>query len=396
MTDSPSLPPNDRPAGGSGGSGAPEPADSPLPAGTSEPVETTLPVEPAPPADGTEPADTAGPDTAGPDTAGRRAATAVKTRLNKGERIDRLAELAARRETATGDSLWIAALRRLRGSKMAWIGAGVIGVFIILAIIGPWIAPYSPTAQLWRGDVSTAKGIFVGPRSGNWLGLDNLGRDELSRILVGARQTLLVGIVATLIGFTMGALIGGVSGAALSLGGRLGRWIDTVIMRFIDMMLALPSLLLAVSIAAVLGQSLTTVMIAVGVVQIPIFARLLRGSMLAQAGADYVLAAKALGVRRRRIVMAHVLPNSLGPVIVQCTLVLATAIIEAAALSYLGLGNPDASQPEWGVMLAQSQRFFEHAPMLAVYPALGIIITALGFTLLGESMREALDPKLRS
>jgi peptide/nickel transport system permease protein len=131
-------------------------------------------------------------------------------------------------------------------------------------------------------------------------------------------------------------------------------------------------------------------------VQIPIFARLLRGSMLAQASADYVLAARSLGVRRRRIVLAHVLPNSLGPVIVQTTLALATAIIEAAALSYLGLGNPDAAQPEWGVMLARAQEDFEQAPLLAVYPAVGIIITALGFTLLGEAMREALDPKLRS
>ncbi|GAA1899762.1 ABC transporter permease subunit [Streptomyces sodiiphilus] len=314
----------------------------------------------------------------------------------KTDKIDRLAELTAATETSGGASLWVEALRRLRSSKMAIIGASIIAVFVVLAVIGPWIAPYSPTAQLWRGEVFPNQGLFIGPRADNWLGLDHLGRDEMSRLLVGARQTLLVGVVATLIGFTVGALIGGVSGAALSLGGAWGRRLDAVLMRVIDMMLALPSLLLAVSIAAILGQSLTTVMIAVGVVQIPIFARLLRGSMLAQGGSDYVLAARALGVRRRRIVMAHVLPNSLGPVIVQATLALATAIIEAAALSFLGLGNPDAAQPEWGVMLAQAQRFFDQAPMMAVYPALGIIITALGFTLLGEAMREALDPKLRS
>ena len=167
------------------------------------------------------------------------------------------------------------------------------------------------------------------------------------------------------------------------------------IMSMKRMMLALPSLLLAVSIAAVMGQSLTTVMIAVGVVQVPVFARLLRGSMLAQGNADYVLAAQSLGVRKRRIVLSQILPNSLSPVIVQATLSLATAIIEAAALSYLGLGNPDPAIPEWGVMLAQAQRFFSYAPAMAVYPAVGIIITALGFTLLGEAMREALDPKLR-
>ncbi|RKN09316.1 ABC transporter permease [Streptomyces radicis] len=315
---------------------------------------------------------------------------------SKADKIDRLAELTARRETASGGSLWVEALRRLRSSKMALIGGGVMAVFIVLAVIGPWIAPHDPTAQLWRDEVRVNQSIFVGPRGDNWLGLDHLGRDQLSRMLVGARQTLLVGVVATLLGFVVGVLIGGLSGAALAFGGKAGRRVDTVLMRVIDMALALPSLLLAVSIAAVLGQSLTTVMIAVGVVQIPIFARLLRGSMLAQASADYVLAARALGVRRRRIVLGHVLPNSLGPVIVQTTLALATAIIEAAALSYLGLGNPDAAQPEWGVMLAQAQRFFDQAPMMAVYPALGIIITALGFTLLGEAMREALDPKLRS
>ncbi|MBH0243597.1 ABC transporter permease, partial [Streptomyces cavourensis] len=229
----------------------------------------------------------------------------------------------------------------------------------------------------------------------NWFGLDHLGRDMFSRWLVGARQTLLVGVVSMLIGLIVGATVGVLSGAAATLGGRIGKRVDTVIMRITDIMLSLPSLLLAVSIAAVLGQSLTTVMIAVGVVQIPIFARLLRGSMLVQGGADYVLAAKAVGIRRKRIVLTQILPNSLSPVIVQATLSLATAIIEAAALSYLGLGNPDPAVPEWGVMLSQAQRFFDNEPMMAAYPAIGIIITALGFTLLGEAMREALDPKLR-
>lgn len=313
----------------------------------------------------------------------------------KTAKIDRLAELTAKTESHAGASLWVEAFRRLRQSKMALIGAVIIALFVILAIVGPWVAPHDPT-HMWRGEVFRNRGIFIGPRDGNWFGLDQLGRDEFSRMLVGARQTLLVGVVATVLGLTVGALLGGASGAALTLGGRIGQRIDTAIMRLIDMMLALPSLLLAVSIAAMLGQSLTTVMIAVGVVQVPIFARLLRGAMLAQGGSDYVLAAKALGVRKRRIVFSQILPNSLSPVIVQATLCLATAIIEAAALSYLGLGNPDPATPEWGVMLAQAQEFFDNAPMLAVYPAVGIIITALGFTLLGEAMREALDPKLRS
>ncbi|MEU1279484.1 ABC transporter permease [Streptomyces sp. NPDC005805] len=313
----------------------------------------------------------------------------------KADKIDRLAELMQSSEATSGASLWREAMRRLRSSKMAIIGAVVIAAFVVLAIVGPWIAPHTPTAQTWRGEVFANQGKFVGMRAENWFGLDHLGRDMFSRMLVGARQTLLVGVVSMLIGLIVGALVGVVSGAAATLGGAAGQRIDTVIMRITDVMLSLPSLLLAVSIAAVLGQSLTTVMIAVGVAQIPIFARMLRGSMLAQGGADYVLAAKALGVRKKRIVLTQILPNSLSPVIVQATLSLATAIIEAAALSYLGLGNPDPAIPEWGVMLSQAQRFFDNEPMMAVYPAVGIIITALGFTLLGEAMREALDPKLR-
>lgn len=314
----------------------------------------------------------------------------------KTDKIDRLAELTVKRGTDTGGaSLWVEAFGRLMRSPMAIIGMIVIALFVVLAVAGPFFAPFSPVDPKWGNEVSPARSIFVGPRSGNILGLDNLGRDEFSRLLIGARQSLLVGVVATGIGLIIGAVIGGMSGAALSLGGSWGRRIDTVIMRFIDIMLALPSLLLALSVAAVLGKSLTTVMIAVGTVQIPIFARLLRGSMLAQSHSDYVLAARAQGVRRNRIITGHIVPNSLGPVIVQATLSLATAIIEAAALAYLGFGNPDMSSPEWGVMLAQAQYFFGDAMQLAIYPAVAIIITALGFTLLGEALRESLDPKLR-
>ncbi|MFJ8644840.1 ABC transporter permease [Streptomyces sp. NPDC093546] len=313
----------------------------------------------------------------------------------KTDKIERLAQLTVRNEATAGGSLWREAFRRLKSSKMALVGAVIIAVFVVVAVLGPWLAPHAPTAQTWRGEVFPNQGKFIGPRGENWFGLDHLGRDQLSRFLVGSRQTLLVGVVSMLIGLIVGAVIGLLSGAAATLGGQAGRRIDTFVMRVTDIMLSLPSLLLAVSIAAVMGQSLTTVMIAVGVVQVPIFARLLRGSMLAQGGSDYVLAARALGVRKRRIVVTQILPNSLSPVIVQATLSLATAIIEAAALSYLGLGNPDPAVPEWGVMLSQASRFFDNAPMMSFFPAIGIIITALGFTLLGEAMREALDPKLR-
>ncbi|GAB2494263.1 ABC transporter permease [Nocardiopsis aegyptia] len=314
----------------------------------------------------------------------------------KAAKVDRLAELMGeRRDDGHGAGVWREALARMRRSPMAISGAVIVTVFVLVALFSPLIAPYSPTAQTWGAEVFPNRNVFVGPRAENLLGLDNLGRDQFSRMVIGARQTLLVGVVATLVGFCVGALLGGSAGAAATLGGAWGRRFDNVVMRVIDMMLALPTLLLAVTVAALVGPSLTTVMIAVGVAQIPIFARLLRGAMISQGSRDYVLAAQALGVRKRRIALAHILPNSMGPVIVQSTLTLATAIIDAAALSYLGLGNPDPAFPEWGTMLADAQRFLSSAPSLAVYPALAIIVTALGFTLLGEAMREALDPKVR-
>jgi peptide/nickel transport system permease protein len=311
----------------------------------------------------------------------------------RAEKLDRLGELAAEPTDERGESLTREALRRLRRNPVAITGAVVVVLFVVLAIIGPLVAPYPPTATVGLDQIRP--GVIPGPSADYLLGLDHQGRDELSRLLVGARQTLLVGIVATLLGFTAGVLLGGVAGAAAGLGGRVGRWIDSVLMRLIDMLLAMPSLLLAVSVAALLGRSLTTVMVAVGFVSVPVFARLLRGSMIGQAQRDYVLASAALGLRRSRVALGHILPNSLAPVIVQATLTLATAIIEAAGLSFLGLGNPDQTVPEWGTMLADAQRVLSVRPELAVYPAIGIIVTALGFTLLGEAMREALDPKLR-
>jgi peptide/nickel transport system permease protein len=315
--------------------------------------------------------------------------------IAKIEKLDRLIEATATARDAQTGSLLRQSLRRLRRSPMAVCGAVIVGLFVVVAIVGPWIAPYDPTAQTWGREVFLNRAIFPGPRAENWFGLDHLGRDMFSRMITGARQTLLVGVVATLIGLLAGALIGGVAAASGTFGGRWGERVESVIMRTVDVALAIPMLLLALSVAALLGPSLSTVMIAVGVAQIPIFARLLRGSMLAQAHSDYVLAAVALGVPKGRIVVSHILPNSLGPVIVQATLVLATAIIEAAALSYLGLGNPDPGSAEWGTMLADAQRFLSGAPQLAIYPAVAIIVTALGFTLLGEAMRESLDPRLR-
>lgn len=322
----------------------------------------------------------------------------VLTPGRKAQKLDQLAELAAAQADERGGSLWHEAFKRLRRNPGAIVGAIVLAVFVLVAVVGPFLVPYSPTDTIGvaNGEVRSGSGIIPGPSAEHWLGYDHQGRDEFSRVVVGARQTLLVGVVATLLGLSVGSLIGGVAGAAYGLGSRWGRRLDNVLMRVVDMLLAMPSLLLAISIAALLGPSLVTVMIAVGAIAVPIFARLLRGAMIAQASSEYVVAAVSLGVNKRKIALAHMLPNSLAPVLVQMTLTLATAIIEAAALSFLGLGNPDPATPEWGVMLADAQSYLEVAPGLAIFPAVGIIITAFGFTLLGEAMREALDPKLRT
>ncbi|GIJ51721.1 ABC transporter permease [Virgisporangium aliadipatigenens] len=314
----------------------------------------------------------------------------------KKEKIDRLGELAGAPEES-GQSLLREAFKRLRRNPAAIAGAIILGLFVLIALFGPFLVPHDPVEPIGvdNGEVRSGQGIIPGISGEHWLGYDHQGRDEFSRMIVGARQTLWVGVVATFFGLAVGSLVGGLAGASYGLGGKWGRRLDGFLMRTVDILLAMPSLLLAVSIVAILGRSLLSVMIAVGMVSVPVFARLLRGSMIAQSSSDYVLAATALGVKRNKIALSHLLPNSLAPVLVQATLTLATAIIEAAGLSFLGLGNPDSAAPEWGVMLADAQGFLDVRPGLAIYPAVGIIITALGFTLLGEAMREALDPKLR-
>jgi peptide/nickel transport system permease protein len=276
-------------------------------------------------------------------------------------------------------------LRRLRRSPTAVVGATLVLLFVLVALFAPWLAPYSPTAV----DLTDIRpGNFPGPSAEHPLGLDNLGRDELSRIIYGARYSLIIGVVSVTIGASAGIVLGLVAGA-------FGGWVDNLVMRAVDIMLAVPSLLAAIGIAALLGRSLTSVMIAIGVVNIPVFARLLRGAMLSERESDYALAAKSLGVKRWRITLQHVLPNSLAPVIVQGTLALATAIIDAAGLAFLGLGSQDPGVPEWGRMLADTQSFLASEPLLALWPGLAIMVSVLGFYLLGEALREALDPKLR-
>ena len=304
------------------------------------------------------------------------------------DRIDALAAAGTIEETP-GVSLIASAWSRLRRNPVFLLGLGITILFVVLALISPWIAPNDPAATPLLDRVRRQTNPIPGPEPGFPLGGDDRGRDLLSRLLVGSRQTLFVGVFATLFGLAGGLTLGTIAGA-------FGGWVDSLVMRIVDVMLSIPSLLLAFSIAALAQRpSQWTVIIAIATVQVPIFARLLRGSMLSQRHSDHVLAARALGVNPSAIVFRHMLPNALGPVIVQSTLVLATAIIDAAALSFLRLGNPDDRQPEWGQMLGDAQEYFNSYPHLAIYPALCIIVVALGFTLMGESLREALDPKSR-
>ncbi|WP_300012466.1 ABC transporter permease [Pseudonocardia sp.] len=290
-------------------------------------------------------------------------------------------------DVAGGRSLSVEALRRLRRDPVAITGASIVGLFVLVAVLAPVIAPNNATEAFPQLLDELRPGQIPGPQEGFPLGGDQLGRDFFSRMILAAQQTLVVGVVATLIGLAVGLVIG-------TLAGAFGGWVDNVLMRVTDVLLSIPSLLLAISVAALAASpSQTTVIIAVSIVAVPIFARLLRGAMLAQRDSDHVVAVTALGVRRSAVVLRHMLPNALGPVIVQATLTLATAILDAAALSFLGLGDADPGRAEWGLMLAQAQAYLDVRPALALYPAFAIIVVALGFTLLGESLREALDPK---
>ena len=301
---------------------------------------------------------------------------------------DKIDALAATSAEGGGTSLAVDALKRLSRNPVAIAGAIIVVLFLLLAIFAPLLAPKDPFTRYLIDEIR--QNTPLPAREGFPLGTDQDGRDLLSRLIVGSQQSLLVGVLATMIGLCVGMVMGVLAGA-------LGGWTDAVLMRFTDVLLSIPSLLLAISIAALAkNPSQWTVIAAVSVVSIPIFARLLRGSMLAQRSSDHVLAARALGVTERTIVFRHMLPNSLSPVIVLATLTLATSILEAAALSFLGLGDPSPDRAEWGAMLGEASRvYFDVRPQMALWPGLAIVTVALGFTLLGESLREALDPKNR-
>ncbi|MFC8682462.1 ABC transporter permease [Microbacterium ureisolvens] len=288
-----------------------------------------------------------------------------------------------------GGGFWRDVFRRLRRNPSAWVGGTIIALLVLVAILAPWLAPYGPTELPGQRYITPTHIPGPGEIPEFPLGLDRFGGDVLSKLIWGARATLIIGVVSTAIGLIGGMILG-------FLCGMFGGWVDTLIMRIVDILLSVPSLLLAVSVAAILGQTQASLMIAIGVAQVPIFARLLRASMLQQRNADYVLSAQTLGLGRGKITMSHVLPNAVGPVIVQATLSLATAVIEAAALSYLGLGGDVPQTAEWGRMLTYAQLELAVAPWLAFLPGVCITVTALGFTLFGEALREAMDPRTRA
>jgi len=271
-------------------------------------------------------------------------------------------------------------VRQFRRSRSAVFGLLVVVVFLLTAAVAPWIAPHDPIA-LGLGQQLKAPSLEYP------LGTDELGRDLLSRVLWGARYTLLITIGAVALALLVGTASGIYSGF-------LGGWSDTLIMRLMDILLAIPGFLLAIAIIAALGVGIVNVIIAVGVHAIPVFARIARGATLSVREQEYVQAARALGSRNSRIMLRHILPNVTPPVLVQTTLQLATAILTASGLSFLGLGTQPPT-PEWGAMLSAGRTYITSNPQLAAIPGLAILLVALGFNLMGDGLRDALDPRLR-
>lgn len=267
---------------------------------------------------------------------------------------------------------------RLFSSPAAVTGVAIVLVFATIAILAPVIAPYDPNATSWTA-------IRKAPSALHWLGTDELGRDVLSRIIYGARASLMAGVMAVVVAFLIGVPLG-------ILSGYLGGWVDALIMRVVDAMLAIPYLVLAIAFAAFLGPSLGNVMIALGLSTAPILMRIARGQGLVVKVEEYIEASRAIGLSPFRIMWRHIFPNAVAPLIVQSTLAIATAIIAEASLAFLGLGQqPPAAS--WGSMLSSAKTSLDIAPWLAIYPGVAIYLTVLGFNLLGDGLRDALDPK---
>lgn len=272
-------------------------------------------------------------------------------------------------------------LRRFMKRKVSIVGGVIIILFFLTAIIGPFLAPYDPLEQ----DLANN---YQGPSKDHLLGTDNLGRDTLSRLIYGARISLMISVISVSLSLAVGLILGVTAGYY---GGRT----ESVIMRFVDILLAFPGILLAIVIVAVLGNGLVNTMIAVAIFSVPDFSRIIRSSVISLKKMDYIEACRASGASDLRIIISHIIPNSLSPIIVQSTLMLGTAILTASGLSFIGLGvqPPD---PEWGAMLSKARELMRSAPMAAIAPGVAITLVVLSFSLVGDGLRDALDPKLKN
>ena len=273
-----------------------------------------------------------------------------------------------------------------RENAGAVAGLAVIVVLLVAALLAPWLAPHPPAEQ-YRDALLLPPAWLAG---GSWtypLGTDDVGRDLLSRLLYGSRVSLLIGCIVVTLSLAAGVILGLVAGFFRGA-------VETLIMRLMDIMLALPSLLLAIAIVAVLGPSLTNAMIAIAVVVLPHYVRLTRASVIAETANDYVMASQVAGAGLLRQMFVNVLPNCLAPLIVQATLGFSAAILDAAALGFLGLGAQPPT-PEWGTMLADARQFIQRAWWVVTFPGLAILLTVLAFNLMGDGLRDALDPKLK-
>ncbi|MEM6052154.1 ABC transporter permease [Erwinia sp. P7711] len=269
-------------------------------------------------------------------------------------------------------------LKKFLGNKSAVIGAVIVLFFVIVALLAPWLAPFDPIKANFLA-------VRKAPSALYWLGTDELGRDILSRLIWGARSSLLAGCISVLIAILIGVPLGLIAGY------WQGMW-DGVISRFIEALLACPFLILAIALGAFLGPSLGNAMIAIGLSAMPIFARLTRGQVIAIRNEEYIDGARAIGLPDRWIVLRYVLPNVMSPILVQATLAIASAIITEASLSFLGLGQQPPA-PSWGAMLNTAKGFLEQAPWMSVFPGLAIFLIVQGFNLLGDGLRDALDPR---
>jgi len=269
------------------------------------------------------------------------------------------------------------ALAQCLAQPSAVIGGAIVIFFVLVAIFAPLLAPYDPSASDWLA-------IRQAPSALHWFGTDDLGRDILSRVIYGARASLMAGVISVAIAMALGIPLGLIAG-------YFGGVLDMVISRCTDALLACPFLVLAIALAAFLGASLQNAMIAIGVSAMPIFIRLTRGQVLVVKGEDYVTAVRALGVRDRSIIVSHILPNVLAPIVVQGTITMAVAVLAEASLAFLGLGQRPPA-PSWGSMLDVARQFLTEAPWMAVWPGMAIVAIVLGFNLLGDGLNDALNP----